>query len=217
MPLSRRIAVLGLLLPSTTASAQIDTVPRVEHFPGSSVIRVEYAVAKTDPTLRHGTYAAYRFSGLRDSVGRYDAGRREGPWLLYDELGRAAFREHYTDGQLVERVALRRLPIRTHNALPADTTGLSAHDLLLYALARSVRYPAHAREQGLAGWASVLVICNDAPGVIHLRADSASHPFFLSAIAEALRGISAVAPESGLAERLCREGVAEVRLQFVLE
>ena len=215
---SRILFVVLSCLWASRGHAQPDTVVREAYFPGTSVVRVRYSLRASDLTVRHGTYAAYRLSGLPDSVGRYEEGRREGAWLLYDELGRATHREHYTDGRRVEPVALRKLPVRSAASTTAltDLEDYPAADALLYGLASEVRYPAHAREYGLAGTADVRVAC-DTAGRISLLPGPASHPVFAKAVAEVLPGLRAAAARAGLLGRLCREGVASVTLRFALE
>ena len=203
---------------ASSVAAQADTLVREVLYPGTQVVRVRYAVLADAPARKHGTYVAYQLNGLRDSVGRYEEGRREGPWLLYDEYGRASHREHFTDGRRVERVALRRLPLPSVVS-GTDLTGLvdyPAADVLLYGLASRVRYPATAREYELSGSADVLVAC-DGGGVIRLLPGPATHPVFAKAVAEVLPALRAASARVGLLERLCQEDVAAITLRFALE
>ena len=215
---ARLIGLSYCLVSAGAVAAQSDTLSREVFFDGTSAVRVRYAVLADAPAIKHGTYVAYRLNGLRDSVGRYEEGRREGPWLLYDELGRPTHREHWTDGQKVERVALRKLPLRTV-ASAVDLSGFADHpaaDVLLFGLAAHVRYPNAAREHGLSGSADVVVECGG-DGVVTLSPGPASDPVFARAVAEALPELRVAAAHAGLLERLCREDVEAVTLRFVLE
>ena len=210
------LPLLLLLLP--IAYAQTDTLERVEHFPGTTSVRARYSVLAASPSMRHGAYAAYHINGLPNSVGRYDEGVREGPWLLYDSQGRARFREHFTDGERVERVALRVLPVRALRTIGIeilDTTVYSGADILLANLAWNVRYPAMARERNLSGSASVQVLCGDSGG--GLFPGRASHPIFAKAVAELLPTLTGSLSNTGLMDLLCRQKTSEVVLQFRLE